>query len=660
MQPVAYPVDPQALEQAWRSYVEQGELAPTVAATFDPAVLQSWRRCALRLDPRARPRPIKAGEQALESLVRAQSNLITVATPLMEDIHQFSEGSECAIMLADGTACVLALLGDLAALDQLQAAGLGYGTYWSEGQLGTNAFALALDAAMPVQVVGAEHYYQAYHHWVTTAAPVHDVRGRIIGLLGVVGPAAQATAHTASLVMAATRAISNQLFTDWYLDEANVRLSEVNTILGAIAEGVIAWDDSGRIHHTNKQAGQILGLDSAAIVGRQLEESVPLPPALAKAVANATELRDVETTFQQEGRAVNCLSSLRFVPEGTSSPRVYVLTLRPIEQVRQLVQQQIGARATLTLDDLTSQSSVMRRVLRQARVAARGQAPVLLRGEGGAGKNHLARAIHNDSSRADKPFLAIDCRAIPHELMAGEFLGQEKGTGILGRPSKFELVHGGTLLLDQIETLSLEAQTALLRVMETGHVMRLGGSRPIPLDVRVMAATTANLEALVAEGGFISHLYYRFAVFDIAIPPLRERIGDIPLLAERFLARISRRDDRPYWIDSEAVAVLERYPWPGNVREMESVLERAVSQARDGVLRLVDLPDFVRRGRVLTGDSPQPAPVLSVAEAEREAIIRAGRACEGRVTEMARQLGIGRTTLWRKMKRLGLSATDFK
>jgi transcriptional activator for dhaKLM operon len=344
----------------------------------------------------------------------------------------------------------------------------------------------------------------------------------------------------------------------------------------------------------------------------------------------------------------------------TSPPVRYIALLRPIEQVRMLIHQQMGTRAMLTLDDLASQSTRMRQVLRQARIAARGTAPVMLRGEGGVGKNHLARAIHNDSQRAEKPFIVVDCRAIPHELMASEFLGREKDAITDGRPSKFEVANGGSLLLDQIESLSLELQVSLLRVLDTGHVMRLGGTRAIPIDVRIMAATTADLQQRAAEGSFVSHLNYRFGVFNIEIPPVRERAEDVPLMAERFLARISDRDDRPYWIDEEASAVLCRYPWPGNVREMESALERAVSLSQDAIIRVVDLPEIVRNGRIMDANSPQPAPILPLAEVEREAIIRAGWACQGQVTEMARQLGIGRTTLWRKMKRLNISPTYFK
>ena len=660
MQPVAFPVAEETLTQAWRSFMEEGQLNWPENAIADPAILRSWQRCAMRLDPRAKPRPNKAGQQVLESILKAQANLITIATPFMEDIYQFIEGSECAILLADGTACIHTMVGDPKAIATLEEIGLGRGAYWSEGQLGTNALGMALFEAMPILVIGPEHYAEVNHQLTSAAAPIHDVRGRIIGIMALVGPAEGGSPHMLALVMAAARAISNQLHAEWYLEEANLHLTEVNTVLGAISEAVIAWNENGYIHHANAQVADILHLNPAAIVGRPLDEMLELPPSLTKAIQDGREVHDEEATFRVNSQSITCLVSLRPIGEGSSRPAGYIVMLRPIEQVRRLVHQQLGTQATLTLDDLSSQSSRMREVLRQARIAARGAAPVLIRGEGGVGKNHLARAIHNDSQRADKPFIAIDCRAIPHELMTSEFLGYQKGTGILGRPSKFELAHGGTLLLDQIESMSLELQTALLRVLETGHVMRLGGTHPIQLDVRIMAATSANLEQQVAEESFIPHLYYRFGVFNIHILPVRERLEDIPLIAERFLARISQRDDRPYWINEEALAILRRYPWPGNVREMESVLERAINHSQEGIIRLVDLPEVVRSGRVITAGSPHPEPVLSVADAEREAIIRAGQACQGRVTEMAQQLGIGRTTLWRKMKRLNVTPEDFK
>ena len=583
-----------------------------------------------------------------------------MAAPIMEDVHQFIEGSECAILLADGSACMLSVVGDPPALRQVEERGLGQGTYWSEEQLGTNALGVARMVAMPVQVVGAEHYFQVYHDFVSTAAPIHDVRGRTVGLLAIVGQLETATSHTLGLVMTAARAVSNQLHTDWYVEEANRHLTEVKTVLGAISDGVVAWDEKGVINHVNAPAARILDVRPAAVVGRPLEKALSLPSVVAQAAAEHRELRDVEATFQSDRNPIHCLVNLRPVFGGEEHPIGYIAMLRPIEHVRRLVHQQIGARATLSLDDVSSSASSMRPVLRQARIAARGTAPVLLQGEGGVGKNHLARAIHNEGPRADAPFIAINCKAIPHELMVSELLGYEQKASSSSRPSKFELASGGTLLLDQVENVSLEMQAALLHLIETGHVMRLGSARPISVDVRIIVATTCDLSERVAEGSFMSHLYYRFGVFRITIPPLRERVEDIPLLAERFLARITRRSDVSCWIEDEAMAILVRYPWPGNVRELESVLERALSESQDSTVRVADLPAAVRKGRVLTEASPDPQPVLSIEDAEREAIMRAGRAFEGRVTRMAQQLGIGRTTLWRKMKRLDISPEQFK
>jgi transcriptional regulator of acetoin/glycerol metabolism len=660
MQPTTYPVRQELLERLWSTFMATGDLPDGDMALADPVVVQSWRRCAPRMDPCAEPRPVLVREQTLAWWRKAQGEFITVATPIIEDIHQFVEGSNCAILLLDGTGCVLALQGDDGFIAHLAARELGGGSYWTEGQLGTNAVSLALAHAAPVQVVGAEHYYRAYHDLVSTAAPIHDVNGRIIGALAIVGPVSGATSHTVGLVMGAVKAISSQLQANLFFDEANQRLTAINALLDVFVGGIVVWDGEGCIQHMNALAGEMLNVAPTAAVGHPLNDVAGLPPQMQRAIAEQQELQDVEVTFEGGPSSRSALVRLRFISGADAEPAGCVALLRPMEYVRRLVHQQVGSQASITLEDIQAESATMRSLLRQARIAARGTAPVLLRGQGGVGKNLLARALHNHGRRRDNPFLAINCQAIPHELMVSEFVGYEMQAGHEGRPSKFELAHGGTLLVDQIESLSLEAQAALLSVVESGCVMRLGGVRPIPVDVRVVAATAADLEQHVADDRFLADLYYRFGVFNLLVPPLRQRIEDIPLLAERFLARITSRSGQPAWIDDEALAILKRYPWPGNVRELESVLERALYQSTDNVIRVADLAEGVRNGRVLHRNSPQPLVPMTTADAEREAILRAGWACGGRVSEMSRQLGIGRTTLWRKMKGLNISADYFK
>ncbi len=656
--------------------MKTGQVQPVEGREPDPVVFRSWQRCAPRTNPRQMPRLVSLQEAALRTTLKTHEDLMMLARPFLEDIYQFLEGAYCAIIFTDGAGCILEVSGDSSVVLQVQEPtttrgrwaegqflstgplnhGLGVGTIWAEGHMGTNGLGLALITAMPVQVVGAEHYYEAYHQMASSAAPVHDANGRLVGIVGIIEPVTATSRHSLSLVMAAARAISNQLQANMYLQEANHRLTEVNTILEAIHEGVISWGPDGKIYHVNERAGQILHFSPHTATGLPLHSVLPLPEPIVIALAEKREIRDVEVTFEIRDQPVQIFASLRILPKDATEPSGYMLMLRPMEQVRRLVHQQVGLKASLLLEDISAYAPTMRPVLRQARIAARGTAPVLLRGEGGVGKNHLARAIHNDSSRSERPFMAINCRAIPHELMIREFLGNEQD----GRPSKFELADGGTLMFDLIEALSLEMQSALLHVIETGHVMRLGSTRPIPVDVRIIASSTANLEQLVAEGTFISHLYYRFGVFNIAVPPLRERPEDIPVLAARFLSRFAQKNGQETYIDDEALQILRRYPWPGNVRELESVLERALHQSDDSQITAAVLPAAVRQGRVVTAASPQAQPVLSVKEAEREAILQAGWACQGRVTEMAKHLGIGRTTLWRKMKRFNISSDDFK
>lgn len=659
MLPTSYPIQHDRLQSLWEQQIQNGRIQPEDLPEADPGVLESWRRCHPRFDATSKPHPRQLTGDALASRLRTQEALLSIAAPYMEDVYQFMEGADCAIVLLDGATCTLHLVGESSTRDFIESENLALGVYWSENYLGTNGFGVALSTAMPSQVVGMEHYFQSFHCLTTTAAPIHAVNGRIIGLLGVINPVETASAQTISLVMSIARAISNQLQANAYMEEVNRQLSELNTVLDTITDGIIAWKADGTIHQINQQAADLLQIDPAFVRGKSIDQVIPIPSALQQALRDSQTLSDTEIAFHHDHTPIEALVSLRFLRDRDETVG-YIMSIRPIAEVRRMVHQQVGSKATLTLDDVFATASSMRPILRQAHIAARGMAPVLLRGEGGVGKNHLARAIHNASGRADGPFLAINCRAIPRELLVSEFLGYEESSERDGRPSKFELANGGTLLFDQIESLSLEMQAALLQVVETNHVMRLGSTRPLPVNVRIIAASSTNLEQAVAEGNFISHLYYRFGVFNLHLPPLRERREDIPMLAERFLSRMTLQRQVMYQLSDEALAVLGLYPWPGNVRELEMVLERAMHQCQNGRIQVIDLPEAIRTGRVMQGKHPQAQPVISAEEAEREAILRAGHACQGHVTEMANRLGISRTTLWRRMKQYKMSSDHFR
>ena len=457
------------------------------------------------------------------------------------------------------------------------------------------------------------------------------------------------------------RAIENQIQSERLFVEVNAQRTELTAMLEAISDGLLACDVTGNVTHLNAQAAQILNLKLHSVVGRPLREYVDLPDVIQAAMHQQRSLNEADVTLQVGGLQIECLVNLFPVRHGDQSETSgWILTLRKIEQVHRLVHRMVGARSTLTLTDFVGESAVINRIRSQAQVAARSQSPVLLQGESGAGKGVLARAIHNESARADGPFISVNCRVLPRDLVVSEFLGYEgnafRGASAQGQPSKFELAHGGTLHLEEVDALPLEMQAALLRVIDTGEVMRLGGRRVIPVDVRFIATTAIDLDRAVAGGDFRADLYFGLSRVAIRLPALRDRLADLPLLVDAALERIRRQTGRRLEVASETMQVLRRYRWPGNVRELENALERAAALADQGMIEARHLPDAIR-GRSLQ-ERTERVPALH--EAEYEAIIRAGWACQGNITKMAIMLKIGRTTLWRKMKAAGIRVEDFR
>ncbi len=657
MQPTQYPINFHELYANWRHFVEQGSLDDQI----DPLISMSWRRCLPKHNPYTAGLLPRLSEDALQALRVRQFDLIAIARPFMEDIYQCVERSGYLVLLLDATGCILDMLGDLLVSDQLKAMGLIPGAYWGEDHAGTNAFGLALLERSVIQVVGAEHLFLRFHALTASAAPIFNAQGHPIGIIGMAGMVRSSDVHTLAIVHSAARAIESQMQTERLFKDLNLQRTQLTTILEAITDGLVVCDASGSITHLNSEAAQLLNLKPETVVGRPLSEYVDLPELVQQARRTQQALTDVEVTFQVKGLQVGCLVSLYTISrEGSQDVEGFILTLRRIEQVHRLVQRMVGARsAVFTLNDFVGESTLANQVRRQAQTAARNQSPLLIQGEGGTGKGVVARAIHNESARADGPFVSVNCRALPRDLVIGEFLGFEAGVlrGSQGQPSKFELAHGGSLLLEEIDALPLEMQGALLRVIDTGEVMRLGGSRVIPVDVRFMVSASVNLEREVIDGEFRADLFYALSRISIHLPALRDRMADLPLIVNATLDRLRRQSGRRIEVSADALQMLRRYRWPGNVRELENALERAAVLADSGTVEVRHLPDSIR-GRGWPGEPIEHVPALH--EAEYEAILRAASACQGNLTKMAEMLGIGRTTLWRKIKASNIRVEDFR
>jgi DNA-binding NtrC family response regulator len=309
-------------------------------------------------------------------------------------------------------------------------------------------------------------------------------------------------------------------------------------------------------------------------------------------------------------------------------------------------------------ESIIGKSASMERLFEQMQVVAPTRSSVLIVGESGTGKELVAHALHQASPRHTERFIAINCGAIPSDILESELFGHERGsfTGAVARKvGKFELAHKGTFFLDEISEMPQELQVKLLRVLEERQVMRVGGTEVIPVDFRLIAATNRNLDKEVADGRFREDLYYRLKVVTLEIPPLRERADDIPPLAEHFVRTFSEEHGRePADLAPEALEVLARYPWPGNVRELRNILETVVIFHRGTKIQVNDLPEEIRRSAsVSTTGSPVQAPVgspRSMADIERQAILETLERTGGHRAKAAEILDIGLRTLQRKLK----------
>jgi two-component system response regulator AtoC len=313
------------------------------------------------------------------------------------------------------------------------------------------------------------------------------------------------------------------------------------------------------------------------------------------------------------------------------------------------------------LKNIIGQSAAMQEVFDMIRQVAASRATVLIQGESGTGKELVAKAIHQLSPRAQGPFVPVHCAALSHSLLESELFGHEKGafTGAVERRrGRFEMADGGTLFLDEIGEIEPAIQVKTLRVLEERKFERVGGQETLDVDVRLVAATNRNLKQMVEEGKFREDLFYRLYVVVIHLPPLRERMGDIPLLVQHFIGEFARENGKKIeGITPEAIDLLGAYSWPGNVRELRNVLERMVVLSHSERLSVRDIPAAIKES-VQHRPGPRPGKELSLTEAEKQLIVKALDACGGNRTKAAAQLGISRRTLHRKLNEYGLHAEE--
>ena len=436
-----------------------------------------------------------------------------------------------------------------------------------------------------------------------------------------------------------------------------IRTEQLKTVMASVGDGIIAVDHEGRVIHYNPAAEKIVRIPAHEVIGNLISNILPPDIPLLEVLKSGTVYNNREILLDRTRS--HYLSSGRPIFDQRGRIIGAVAILKDISDVRALVYSVTG-QLPLTFDQILFESSSMQRVVTLAKTIARGDSTVLIRGETGTGKEIFARALHAASPRAEKTFVPINCGAIPDTLLESELFGYEKGafTGAIkrGKQGLFEFADGGSIFLDEIGELAPHLQVKLLRILQDGKVRRIGGTREIPVNVRILAATHRNLEDLLQKGWFREDLYYRLNVIPLFLPPLRARKEDIPLLTQVFLNRYAGRLQKPnVTIRETALRKLMEYHWPGNIRELENVIERAVNIMTGPVV--LEEHIVLEQGLPPKAEATLPAHARPleeiVAEAERAAL---AQAMERYPTsrKLGSALGLSHTTVLKKIRKYAL------
>ncbi|TGE37182.1 sigma-54-dependent Fis family transcriptional regulator [Desulfosporosinus fructosivorans] len=616
-------------------------------------ILDSWDRCHYyKVNPiKAKPITVYQGIE-LETHVNKYRKLIDVSLPVMKNLFNFVGDGNFVIVLADEQGCLLEMYGDEKVKSSAIAGDFVPGVDWSEKTIGNNGVGTALFLDKPVQIFGREHYWLEAHHWTCSGAPIHDPQGRLIGALVISGSYEKVHPHTLGMAVTAVNAIENQLKLEETVSLLELSNNYKNAIIESISEGLLAVDEEGQITQINSIAAQYLEHNAAeslkgncdTIFGDKNSELKNMIKFNRQVTDHEVDIfiGKVKTTYLVTTRPI----------KGNGINKGTVLLLNEISRAQKLVQRMSGARVNCTFLDLVGEEPAYLETVELARKAADSTSNVLLLGESGTGKDVFAQAIHNTGIRKRGPFVALNCGAIPRELIASELFGYVEGafTGASrgGKMGKFELASGGTIFLDEIGEMPLELQTSLLRVLETKTITRVSGNDVIPVDVRIIAATNKDLSLEVSQGKFRQDLFYRLNVFAIRMVPLRERKEDIALFTKRILDNLCIKFKKPaIKPDKNVLEIFNKYPWPGNIRELQNVLERVVNVCNDTILSIDHLPVEIRSTKTRGNYMP-------IKNYERDLIESLLEQHNRNITRVANELGVARTTLYQKIAKYKL------
>ncbi|MCQ6267781.1 sigma-54-dependent Fis family transcriptional regulator [Fictibacillus sp. WQ 8-8] len=628
------------IEKAWEHFILGKDLNFEVRSLM----YQSWQRSLSHgIHPIKGNAPTLVSEEKIQEY-QSTDPLYSVLEPLLTQLKNTAVDLGHLIVFCNNKGEIVYLNGAPSLKQKAEKMNFTIGSSWSELHIGTNAIGTALATGSPIQVFASEHFCQPVHNWVCSASPIRDpATQEILGVIDLTGDWSLIHPHSLSTAVFIAQSIEGILLKQLEFERYKLleyyretSLKTPNKTLAVIDRGgnVIKADNTfysnGWIH---SDSNHIIGLENN---GRSLNEEYRL---------ESKEKWNYEVSpYYYSGKLIGSIVQA-ISPTRLSSPKENT--------------------TKYSFFNLIGKSKEIQSVIVEARSIASLTLPVLIQGESGTGKELFAQAIHSSSARSSGPFIAVNCGAIQKDLAESELFGYEEGTFTGGqkggKSGKFQQAEGGTIFLDEIGEMPLDLQTTLLRVLEEGEVVRLGGKKPIKLNVRVITATNRDLKKESEEGKFRLDLYYRLNILSIKIPPLRDRTQDIRLLLDDLLKKVCRDIGRSQlWVNDEALQFLEQYEWPGNVRELRNFAYKMAVKVTSNIITINNIPKEMMESRStnhlvnLKEDSQDDSEnkIQSLKDQELKTILTVLNESNGNVRETAEKLGIHRSTIYRKLSKI--------
>lgn len=612
-----------------KGQVGQGQVAKEIE--------RSWQRClANGLDAES-AQSYMLSKHEFGQRIEMNHLLLSHARPEMDTLNEQIAHTRSIVILTDAEGVILHSLGDSSFMTEAQRVALGPGSSWNERHRGTNAIGTALIEQSPMTVHGAEHYVAKHHVLSCSAVPIYGVQNDLIGTLDVSNDYLLPQQHTLALVKMAAQMIENRLFRASHKSAYSLHFHARPEFIGTLWEGIAMFADDGRLLATNR-SGQFqlnINLNNSNIYFDDLFE---------------------QTLRSLEGRAAG-VDQVVLPLRLSNGARIYArLQINNVSgsQAQSISMQKPAKRAcAASLDMLNSGDRQINLAVSQIKMVLNQDIPILIQGETGVGKELFARAIHEASDRHDGPLVAVNCASLPEGLIESELFGYEEGafTGARrkGNTGKVAQADCGTLFLDEIGDMPLALQARLLRVLQDRSVTPLGSNKASHVDFALVCATNQKLRDKVERGEFRSDLYYRINGLSVTLPALRKR-NDLEALIKIILQTENAVDAV---ISNEVMMIFKQHPWPGNVRQLHNVVRTALALSMYGTIEMAHLPqDFL--DELQDEGTIQPASNNTCLESlTMEAILTALQRNQGNISAAARDLGLSRNTLYRKLKPLG-------